>query len=207
MAPDYSDPEVKLMAHIRDLWGAEIADACHTSSVRPDFLAALIANESRGDVNARRFEPTVFGKLLLVCAGKQAAYAPAGIKKPLGADDLRNFIDPGQYTNSLSDILTNACTLATSWGLTQIMGWHCLELEQPSTALSVAGGQLRATILLLAWFAERYQLNLGTEDEQLLRCWNTGHPDGVTYDPQYVANGLHRAEIYRSLLADAPKVN
>ena len=43
------------------------------------------------------------------------------------------------------------------------------------------------------------------EFAELFRCWNTGRPNGKTFDPNYVQNGLRRIEIYRRLQAgDAP---
>ena len=51
------------MASIAQDWGQMIASACHLSSVPPEFLAALIANETGGDPAKTRFEPGVFARL------------------------------------------------------------------------------------------------------------------------------------------------
>lgn len=198
MAVDFSDAETMLMDAIRKRHGALIVEQCKSSSVRPEFLAALIANESGGHEDAVRFEPTVFGRLLEVCASKRAAYQPAGIKAPLGAQDLLGFIE-ALGTGFLSG-LHSVTGLATSHGLTQIMGWHCIEFAKDFGILGTPNGQIRFTIDLLSWFAQNYSLALGTDDEGLLRCWNTGRPDGQTYDPQYVAKALRRMKLYLAVV-------
>jgi hypothetical protein len=98
--------------------------------------------------------------------------------------------------------------LATSWGLTQVMGYHTVGrpggielLRDPATHLKFALG-------LLAKFAEKYSLTVTLEFEELFRCWNTGAPyddpktpriEGRTSDPRYVENGLARMKIYQDL--------
>jgi hypothetical protein len=47
-----TDPNIALMNTIRAKWGASIDAACALSSVKPEFLAALIANESGGNPDA-----------------------------------------------------------------------------------------------------------------------------------------------------------
>lgn len=198
-----------MMDSIRKRHGSTIAAACDSSSVRPDFVAALCGNESSGDERAVRFEPSVFAKLLEVCAGKRAEYKPAGIKAALGAQDLLTVIGQRNVTNpsmdaglvSFSEQLKTATFLATSHGLTQIMGWHCIEFGRHFGILGTPAGQLRFTIELLTWFAHLYNLDLATADADLLRCWNTGRPDGLTYDSQYVIKATRRSEIYRELTA------
>jgi len=51
------------MQSIKDKFGAVIDDACKDSSVPPEFLAALIANETGGNPNAKRFERGVLASL------------------------------------------------------------------------------------------------------------------------------------------------
>jgi hypothetical protein len=45
---------------------------------------------------------------------------------------------------------------------------------------------------MLSDFGARFHLDLSKDFEQIFRCWNTGHPDGITYDPDYVGKGLAR---------------
>lgn len=87
---------------------------------------------------------------------------------------------------------------ATSWGLTQILGINYpgnpVEMADPATNLNYA-------ITMLAKFAERYDLNLACDFEELFHCWNTGVPcdPPATYDPNYVPLGLKRIEVWKSL--------
>ncbi len=198
-----SDANTVLMSSIREHWGGTIEEACKASSVPPAFLAALIANESGGKNDAERFEPAVFERLKAVLLGARPHYAPAGIRRPLTAADLRSYCDPGvgEERGSFADSLQCLHNLATSWGLTQIMGWHLVEFQSGlGTAwLATPGGNLTFSTRLLAWFSEHYSLDLAADFEPLFHCWNTGEPTGETYDPQYVPNGLARMALYETL--------
>lgn len=199
---NFSTVEIAQMQHIHDKWGALIAAAAHTTTVTESFLAALVAGESNGDPTAKRFEPSVFERLLEVCVGKRAAFTVPGINRPLGVADLLGFI--GTHPGSFVQGLQNTVDLATSFGLTQIMGWHAVELyreldlEKMKTDPQV---QLNFTINLLVVLANKYDLNLARETEAMFTCWNTGEPDGHTYDPNYVANGQRRIQIYQQITA------
>ncbi len=92
---------------------------------------------------------------------------------------------------------------ASSLGLTQVMGYHALERGEDAAKLYSGEFNLKFACRLLAEFAQRYGLELSTEFEALFRSWNTGRPDRVTHDPDYVSKGLARMEIYRSLQAEA----
>lgn len=193
--------EQALMQQIFDKYHLVLASAVAGSTVLSEsFLAALVANESGGDHTAQRFEPTVFVALADVMVGKKAAYAPAGIAHPLGAQDFLALVDPG-FINGLRRLQA----LATSWGLTQIMGWHAVEMgKSTASALSTTpADQIAFTIELLTYFANRYTLHMGTDFEAMLRCWNAGKPDGKTYDPRYVPNALARMDIYAAIVAKA----
>jgi hypothetical protein len=197
---EFSSAEVAQMKQIHDKWGTLISAAAHTTTVNENLVAALVAGESNGDPTAKRFEPAVFEHLLEVCLGKRASFSVPGINRPLGAVDLLGYI--GMHPGSFVDGLRNAADLATSFGLTQIMGWHTVELyhEQDLEQLKTDPVlQLQVTIELLVVFANKYDFNLATETEAIFTCWNTGEPDGHTYDPNYVANGLRRMAIYEQI--------
>lgn len=199
---DFSTVEVAQMKHVHDAWGANIAHAAGTTTISEAFLAALVAGESNGDPTAKRFEPGVFEHLLEVCLGKRAVFSVPGINRPLGAVDLLGYI--GTHPASFVDGLRNASDLATSFGLTQIMGWHAVELYREKDLDRLKTDpmlQLEMTVNLLVVFANKYDLNLARETEAIFTCWNTGEPDGHTYDPNYVANGVRRMAIYQQLLA------
>lgn len=178
------------MACVRARWGALIAEACGASSIPPPFLAALVANESGGREGARRFEPRVFAKLKGVRNGKNRGPAPLEPRQLAGADE-----------EALSQ-------LATSYGLTQIMGYHVLGDRGKGTGDSTTTDphrlldprfNLQNARRMLAVFCASFDLDPRTDFEQMFRCWNTGRPDGKTFDPQYVEKGLARMKLYEEL--------
>ena len=176
------------MLRIKTRWGPAIQEACKYSSVPQEFLAALIANESGGNSEAQRFERGVFRKLCAVRAG-----------------DLREY---GGITHAFlaSTEDTSLRDWATSWGLTQIMGYHVARRPGGVEILKVPASHLKFALGLLGEFVEHLQLNPKAEFEEMFRCWNSGAPyddaktariEGKTFDPKYVARGLARMKIYR----------
>jgi hypothetical protein len=89
--------------------------------------------------------------------------------------------------------------LATSWGPTQIMGYHLVGRAGTVRDLLDPEFHFKLALTLLAEFSERYGLDLRLEFSELFRCWNTGRPYGETTDPRYVEKGLLRMEIFRAL--------
>jgi len=198
--------EQQLMQSIKQKWGAGITAACALSSVPPAFIAALIANESGGNPDAKRFEPRVLLALWEVLLGRKAAYGS------IGRADLVQFVASPPLsvysapTTLPGDTYQRLDSLATSQGLTQIMGYHVLETELSLGGidnLKSGAGNLTAAIRLLAQFAHRFQLALASDFPPLFACWNTGAPDPAkTFDPNYVPNGLARMKIYSDFLAN-----
>jgi len=88
---------------------------------------------------------------------------------------------------------------ATSWGLTQIMGYHVV--GDPHQ-LTVPTNALRMTVSMLSTFRARFYLK-PDDWPGLFRCWNTGHPSGTTFDPEYVPNGLERMKAYAEICQSA----
>ena len=104
------------------------------------------------------------------------------------------------YSQALSIFRDEAIRhLATSWGLTQIMGYHMLGRPEPVERLCDPAFHYRVATDLLQDFAKCFHLDPQRDFEALFRCWNTGRPDGKTYDPDYVQNGLRRIEVCRQL--------
>jgi len=191
-----------LMQSIKTKYGATIDQVCSASSVPPAFLAALIANESGGNTDAKRFEPAVLVSLWQVLLGRKAAYGA------IGRADLVRFVSgiseiPVQVPASVrSDTYQLLDSLAHSWGLTQIMGYHCLEHGCPAAAppaLQNPDTSLRATVWLLVHFAAQFDLDLATDFSDLLHCWNAGSPGAATFDPHYVANAMLHMDAYKAL--------
>ena len=92
--------------------------------------------------------------------------------------------------------------LATSWGLTQIMGYHMLGRPEPVEKLCDPAFHYRVAARMVEEFAARFHLDPQRDFEALFHCWNTGRPDGKTYDPSYVQKGMRRIEICRQLLSE-----
>lgn len=91
--------------------------------------------------------------------------------------------------------------LATSWGLTQIMGYHMLGRPEPVEKLCDPAYHYALAARMIEDFAARFHLDPQHDFEALFRCWNTGRPDGKTFDPSYAERGLRRIEICRRLTA------
>jgi hypothetical protein len=191
--------EQELMQSIKSTWGTVIADACRTSSVPDGFLAALIAGESGGRNDARRFEKNVLLALWEVLLGRKLAFGS------LSRADLVKFITALQngqtrFADSLpADAFQRVDGLATSWGLTQIMGYHVVGAGLTLDDLQDPAKHLHFSCNMLAGFAHQFSLDVTREFSELFRCWNTGKPDGTTFDPAYVNNGLARMAVWSSL--------
>jgi hypothetical protein len=224
--------DAELMAKLRSDWGAEIERACHLSLIPPALVAALIANESGGDTHAKRFEAGVLAALWEVLLGRAANFGslgrgdllayvgPQSIAAAPGAPAPRN---PGPYAAAIT--LQRIDGLATSWGLTQVMGFHAVQpLGIASGAyvdagpwLAVPDNGLRKTVVLLEDFAREWKIDLAALADSasvislgtitplsaavaaLFDCWNTGKANGRTADPQYIPRGLARMQLYRDL--------
>jgi hypothetical protein len=207
--------ERKLMRRVMDHCDGVIRQACKASSVPPEFLAALTANESGGNPHAMRFEPAVYRHLKAVAAGDASRYG--SLKAPDLAAELEEVLHPkspeyyARYLTSpfgrlhspeLAQAADEALReMATSWGFTQIMGFHMVGRRGTARDLLDPARHYRIAVELLAEFAEDYQLDLASEFAGLFRCWNTGQPHGKTTDPAYVEHGLLRLELYRQLAA------
>ncbi len=198
--------DLKLMTDIRDEWGDAISAACQASSVPPAFIAALVANESGGKIDAKRFEPGVLHALWEVFLGRKAAYGS------IGRYDLLLYVlptsvpaisgDRAATTALFSTAFQHVDDLATSWGLTQVMGYHVLERWggiASTLDLALPARSLPLSLRLLAQFALRFQLSLAKDFSEMFSCWNTGQPHGKTADPEYIPRGIARMAIYGQL--------
>lgn len=216
------------MLRIKERWGAAIDAACQYSSLPPAFLAALIANESGGDPAVQRFERPVYQELLAVKRGpapvsrRGQGPAPSGTGRgdgppPEGSADLggaqKGFGPQGgtspleyagltrEYLEGLDD--QGLRDLATSWGLTQVMGYHVARRPGGIALLCNPTSHLKIALELLSEFAERFGLDLRLEFRELFHCWNSGRPYGKTFDPEYAEKGISRLQIYKELTAEA----
>jgi hypothetical protein len=206
------------MARVEQRCGAWIERSCQASSLPADFLAALVANESGGDPDAARFEPAVYRHLQAVAAGFTPGYA--GVDAQDLSEEVAEMLHPkadayhrralpgvagAGGANPLQSLSEEALKeLATSWGYTQIMGYHMVGRGGTPRDLRDPERHFRVALELLAGFAEEFQLDLRSEFEELFRCWNTGQPyepprGPATTDPGYVAKGIRRMALYAKL--------
>ena len=209
--------ERRLLERVYGRCQAVLAEACAYSSVPPEFLAALTANESGGDPLAARFEPGVYEHLKAVATGKAPVYA--GIRASNLEAEIEEMLHPkaeqfhgryltptfaAAYAQQIAALEDEALReLATSWGFTQIMGYHLVGRNGTVRDLREPRFHYRLAIELLSEFAEHYQVDLARELEEMFRCWNTGSPHGLTSDPEYAEKGLRRMEIYREITKGA----
>jgi len=169
------------MRGIFDRWGETISEACKYSSLPPEFLASLIANESGGNPDKTQFDADAYRCLWTVRAGAELRYLSITQEDllALGNKELRE--------------------LATSWGLTQIKGNQVLRERESPRRLLHPVFNLHKAVELIAVFCEYCQLDPRVEFADLFRCWKTGRPDGTTLDREYVEDGLRRLVICREL--------
>jgi hypothetical protein len=199
------DPQIQLMTEIRDRWGSEISKACQTSSVPTAFLASLVAGESGGNPNAKRFEPGVLHTLWEILVGRKTAMGSIGRRDVLlyvVPAALPQLEDAGAVQTLFGGAFQRIDDLASSWGLTQVMGYHVLEnwsgVNRAEDLLAPAN-ELPFSLRLFSQFADHFALDLGKDFAELFTCWNTGQPNGKTADPQYIPRGLARMAIYGQL--------
>lgn len=198
-------PDLVLMQDIRSRWQAAIAVAVAGTSIPEPFLAGLVANESGGNPDAHRFEPGVLAHLWEAILGRKPSFGS------LHSSELKNYVGGFVSTpvTAPTTLPANAFQrldeLASSWGLTQIMGYHILEwISIPGwyravDDLRVPESNLRCATLLLTQFANEFSLDLATDLSPLLHCWNAGSPNAATFDPAYVPNAIRRMDLYSSL--------
>ncbi len=205
--------ESRLMAQVYRRCHEALEAACVQSSVPAEFLAALVANESGGNPHAARFEPAVYRHLSDVVRGARASYCSLRAEAILTevedmlhpkADEFHaRYLTPHFGANHLTELsaLEDEALreLSTSWGYTQIMGYHLV--GRPGTVRDLLEPALhfRLALQLLAEFAEEYQLDVTREFEEMFRCWNTGKPYGKTFDPDYAPRGVARMGIYAEI--------
>lgn len=205
--PDESD----IMQAVKQACGAALDDFSPSTAVPVAFWAALTANESganilRGDAigSITRREPAVFTHLALVAAGFQPRYGSIALSDLVQADDQQStrpvachtpfaLQAPSLITANTQTQLSVADLLAwaTSWGWTQLMGYHAIEWKVAVDDLVDPEKHYRFAAKLMDGFIRQFKLDPAKDFDGMARCWNTGRPDGVTYDPKYVPN-LHR---------------
>ncbi len=205
--------ERRLVQGVFECCDAVVEEACASSSVPPEFLGALVANESGGRAEATRFEASVYGHLVAVAQGKSPSYGSinvaeldhelANLLPPTDATLHARYLTPAFGANHRSEMAAATDDvlreLATSWGYTQIMGYHMIGQPGDVRRLLEPPFHFQMAIRLLSEFVVDYQLDPTQEFSEMFCCWNTGRPYGRTFDPDYVEKGLQRMQIYNQL--------
>lgn len=211
--PDAALLDRRLMQRIYGSFHSVIAQAVERKNLPSSFLAALTANESSGRPDAACYEPAVYERLKAVATGQATSFGSIDWQslRAVFQQNLEGWASGAQMGLSaleLDDQIRGALSqieerdlrgLATSWGLTQIMGYHVVGRKVGVHSLLDPVFHYRFAVELLGDFAGRFELDLGKDFDSLFRCWNTGHPDGRTYDPDYVPRGLRRMRVYEDV--------
>jgi hypothetical protein len=166
----------RIMLSIYQKFNKEIALAVLGTDVSGPYLAALISLESHppGNASSSRFEQGIYDRLLLAKAGQPYGSINARTLARYGDQELRD--------------------LSTSYGLTQIMGFHCLNLGCDIKDLK-SKYHLQWAV---AWMQRSYGRHAAKKDwEACFRIHNTGRPSGKTTRADYVERGLARMQYYR----------
>jgi hypothetical protein len=208
----------RLLERVYGLCQAAILEACTYSSIPAEFLGALTANESGGNLRAARFEPSVYDHLKALASGQAPVYG--GIRASALEAEVEEMLHPkagafharclgpsfgAEHSGEVAVLDEEALReLATSWGYTQIMGYHVVGRQGTVRDLLEPRFHYGLAVRLLSEFARDYQLDLMREFAEMFRCWNTGGPYGKTSDPEYVEKGLRRMELYRELCRRKP---
>lgn len=171
-------------------WDKQIYEATLATYIPPKFIAGLIANESGRDSKgkikpeATRFEAGVYRHLIAVRDGTQKSY------NKIVKADLRDATD---------DAIRN---LSTSYGITQIMGWHCIHnLHCTIADLRNPDKHLFYTVKLLQLNGFPKNATEARMDKEM-KEWNTGSEVGKTYHENYVPNAQKVRAYYAELEKD-----
>ncbi|MFN3604066.1 MAG: hypothetical protein ACK4UJ_05085 [Leptonema sp. (in: bacteria)] len=164
--------------HIYNQYHPIIQIAVKGTEIPASYLAALISLESSppGNWNSERFEPKVYERLQLL------------------RDQGKNFGNiPQSKIKKLSD--TEIYKLSKSYGLTQIMGYHCLDL-----GCSIDDLKSSDHLLWSISYIRKHYLKYIIEKkwEECFRLHNTGNPYGKTHNKDYVQKGIRRMKYYEN---------
>lgn len=209
-----STPDRLLMEKIYERWQAYLAEATVGSALPSAFLAALTANESGGDSSASCFELATYTQLVAVASGQTTAFGSIGRSSLFSAlqydvnpqaERTKRWLPPVQFASEFVRGISGVeeeklRELATSWGLTQIMGYQIVGRKATVRDLIDPQFHYHFAVQLLTEFARRFCLELSRDFEALFRCWNTGNPESETFDPDYVTRGMRRMQLYGELV-------
>lgn len=201
-----TESQKRLARQIHARFGDEIAEDCARSYVPQSLVAGFIGSEAgkdrQGDIvpDATRFEPHVFAHLKSLRDTGNTRNGKASYNSITQA-----------HIKDASDAALKA--LATSYQLTQIMGWWMLvgklrgwwpteRLDGTIAQLRDAEYHLEYAVILLEQSAGKY-IKRG-DFASVCKIWNTGSPTGKTYHENYVPNILAVKAAYEELTRKKP---
>lgn len=163
-----------------------IWQASYGTVIPESYLAAVISLETFpvGNWESERFEAHIYRRLLALKQGGKA----------FGSIPRRKLL---KYTDR------ELRQFATSYGPTQMMGYHCLQIN---CSISDLKGSYHLQ-WAVTWMEENYGHYARRGNwEACLRIHNTGRPDGKTYHANYVRNGLIRMDYYEKWIRRKGKI-
>ena len=195
----YTAAQAKAKAkQIFDRFGSLIHVACVGAGVQESFLAGFTGVEAgidrEGNIKpqATRFEIGVYNDLISL---RDNGYCFVGGRKHNDYSGVRR--------SQIADADNAAIrALATSYGFSQIMGWHCINnLKCTIADLRDPDKHFGYTVRLLKLVGGAYMRN--GDLTSVLHIWNTGSANGKTYHADYVDNALAVKAQYEKLLVGA----
>lgn len=174
------------MWRLYNRWHQKIFEAVNGTDISQQYMAAIISLESHppGNPDSKRFEPRIYERLL---KSRDQNKRFGNIKRSslLGLSDekLKEY--------------------ATSYGLTQIMGFHCIKL---GCTIDELKGKDH-----LIWAIGFMQLSYSRPAKKMdwpscFRIHNTGKKSGKTTRKDYVERGLIRMKYYTKWMKKNGKI-
>jgi hypothetical protein len=179
--------KVATVERVRKLVKPVLDSYSDLAGVPQSFWGALTINETgpwiiHNLVVPKRFEQGVLAKLTDVLYGQRTTAC--------GMD--YDAIVRAMATERLKDI-------ASSHGLTQIMGYHAVLRSLPIADLNDPAKHYTVAARVMKDFLRQYQLDPVKNAPEMAHCWNSGSPHGKTYDPLYESNLMVRKAIWEAL--------
>ncbi|MGH9449569.1 MAG: hypothetical protein ACRD11_03420, partial [Terriglobia bacterium] len=158
-----------------------IVSAVSRSSLPAEFLGALTGNESGGSAGARCFEARVYADLKAVASGRIPAYGSIGrtelssalkqavifFELGVGGTELTQSIREDTSEEAIEPEDRGLRDFSTSWGFTQIMGYHVIGRKERIRALLDPQFHFPLAVELLSEFARRFRLRLSSDFDLL----------------------------------------
>lgn len=192
----YTDKQAKAKAQqIHERFGELIHAACVGTGVKESFLAGFTGVEAgidrKGQIKpeATRFEPGVYSDLISL---RDNGYCFVGGKRRTTYSGVKQ----SQVADADDDAVR---ALSTSYGCSQIMGWHVINnLDCTIAELRDTNKHFGYTVELLKIVGGPYMRD--GDLEAVLHIWNTGSANGKTYHADYVDNALKVKKFYEEEL-------